>query len=700
MDVELQFSAEVGESSAFGEVPRTSFPLRNGCAVTLYQDAHIPDECVERMENQVPQRCCWEDIFDAIKKAEKFVYIAGWSLDTDTKLLRDPSRRTLQERETTLGQLLERKAEDGRVRVVLLLWKDITDTRYGSGGKMKACGRKAYKYFHKKTRVHCVLCSRPPFYSTYSHHQKIVVVDSELPLENSDNNRKRTIVSFIGGLDLSYGRYDTPSHSLFRTLRNEHKEDFHQPCFPGSSIEKGGPREPWHDVHCKLEGPIAKDVYDTFVQRCKKIGKEGILVPEQEFENVIDHLYQVKPLQGHGMWNVQLFRSIDDKATCGLPNTPEGVAGAGLVRRNGRIIDRSIQDAYIDAIRRAERFIYIENQYFVGSGFDWKDDDGNKIDHVNCLNLIPKEISLKIVSKIKAKQNFTVYVVVPMWPEPCPYDSYVKRILYYQRRTMEMMYRDITQALNRENKTEEDLKRYLSFFCLGNREKEDERKEEEEQKAETDDDKDDDDGDDYDDDDEEEEDEEKAETEDEEEMEDEKEEKNKDNDYMMAQNARRFMIYVHSKMMIVDDKYIIIGSANMNERSMNGGRDTEIAMGAYQPVVTEHGAAATTTARGEIHGFRKSLWYEHLNVRDDRFDDPEREDCITMVNTLAQINWNMFARVSDATDLPGHLLCYPVKISANDGTVTELSGSFRFFPDTKARVLPGKSRGRLINEKV
>ena len=32
----------------------------------------------------------------------------------------------------------------------------------------------------------------------------------------------------------------------------------------------------------------------------------------------------------------------------------------------------------------------------------------------------------------------------------------------------------------------------------------------------------------------------------------------------------RFPIYVHSKMMIVDDVYIIVGSANINQRSMGG----------------------------------------------------------------------------------------------------------------------------------
>jgi phospholipase D1/2 len=57
-------------------------------------------------------------------------------------------------------------------------------------------------------------------------------------------------------------------------------------------------------------------------------------------------------------------------------------------------------------------------------------------------------------------------------------------------------------------------------------------------------------------------------------------------DQANSRNNRRFMIYVHSKGMIVDDEYVILGSANINQRSMEGTRDTEIAMGAYQPEYT------------------------------------------------------------------------------------------------------------------
>jgi phospholipase D1/2 len=50
-----------------------------------------------------------------------------------------------------------------------------------------------------------------------------------------------------------------------------------------------------------------------------------------------------------------------------------------------------------------------------------------------------------------------------------------------------------------------------------------------------------------------------------------------------SQASRRMMIYVHAKGMIVDDELVIMGSANINQRSMDGSRDTEIAMGGYQP---------------------------------------------------------------------------------------------------------------------
>jgi len=497
--------------------------------------------------------------------------------------------------------------------------------------------------------VNCVLCPRNPdngqsfvqdlqISTMFTHHQKIVVVDSPLPGGGSEQRR---IVSFVGGIDLCDGRYDTQFHSLFRTLDSVHHADFHQPNFTGGSIEKGGPREPWHDIHSKLEGSVAWDVLYNFEQRWRKQGHKDLLLPLRQFTEIIPPS-PVTYENDQETWNVQVFRSIDGGAAFGFPETPEDAARSGLVSGKDNIIDRSIQDAYINAIRRAKDFIYIENQYFLGSSYGWKPDD-IKVEDIEALHLIPKELSLKIVTKIEAGEQFRVYIVVPMWPEGLPESGSVQAILDWQRRTMEMMYTDIAQALRAKQIYDANPKDYLTFFCLANREVKKSGEYIPQEHPE------------------------------------------QDSDYKRAQENRRFMIYVHAKMMIVDDEYIIIGSANINQRSMDGARDSEIAMGAYQP----YHLAVNEPARGQIHGFRMSLWYEHTGLLDNLFLQPESLECIRKVNKIAERYWDLYSSESLERDLPGHLLMYPVGVT-NAGEVTELPGT-EFFPDTKARVLGTKS---------
>lgn len=64
----------------------------------------------------------------------------------------------------------------------------------------------------------------------YTHHQKCVIVDTQ----DFGNNRK--ITSFLGGLDMCDGRYDTPQHRLFNDLDTVFKDDFHNPTFPVSQL--------------------------------------------------------------------------------------------------------------------------------------------------------------------------------------------------------------------------------------------------------------------------------------------------------------------------------------------------------------------------------------------------------------------------------------------------------------------------------
>jgi len=38
------------------------------------------------------------------------------------------------------------------------------------------------------------------------------------------------------------------------------------------------------------------------------------------------------------------------------------------------------------------------------------------------------------------------------------------------------------------------------------------------------------------------------------------------------------IVYVHSKLIIIDDDITLMGSANINDRSMKGDRDSELAV--------------------------------------------------------------------------------------------------------------------------
>lgn len=640
----------------FPGVPYTFFSQRPGCKVTLYQDAHTPDAFAPRIPlsggRMYEQGRCWEDVFDAISDARHLVYVTGWSVYTEITLLRDGARPPRPGGDATLGELLKRKASEG-VRVLMLVWDDRSSVESigWKQGYMGTHDAETADYF-RGTDVHCVLCPRNPDVGSsvvkgaqiaymISHHQKIIAVDHDMPVRGGSTRRR--IVSFVGGLDLCDGRYDTQFHSLFRTLDTAHHKDFHQPILVGAAIGKGGPREPWHDIHAKLEGPAAWDVLYNFEQRWRKQGgSNDLLVDLKALVNLIIPPSPVMFPDDQEAWNVQVFRSIDGGACFGFPSTPEDAARSGLVSGKNNIIDRSIQDAYIHAIRRAKHFIYIENQYFLGSSFAWKA-DGIKPEEIEALHLIPRELSLKIVSKIEAGEHFAVYVVLPMWPEGAPAGASVQAILDWQRRTMDMMYHDIAVALEGK-RIDANPKDYLTFFCLGNREvKRSGEYEPAEQPMEG-------------------------------------------SDYERAQKARRYMVYVHSKMMIVDDEYIIVGSANINQRSMDGGRDSEIAMGAFQP---HHLNTEDQVARGQIHGFRMSLWYEHLGMLHDDFLKPGSLECVQRVNKMADKYWDLYASDELNDDLPGHLLTYPVAVT-KDGIVTELPG-MKCFPDTQAPVLGMKS---------
>jgi phosphatidylserine/phosphatidylglycerophosphate/cardiolipin synthase-like enzyme len=154
-----------------------------------------------------------------------------------------------------------------------------------------------------------------------SHHMKAVVV------QNADGR-----LAFVGGLDLALGRWDTPEH------------------LPDDERARGGrniANEGFHDTHCMIEGPAVDDVETNFRQRWNAhpdalVGGRTT-VPVRPPSEAVDPIPQASHF-------VQINR-----------NLPRGVPSFSFTHPDQG--DPGARVARVNAIRRARRYIYIEEQY-------------------------------------------------------------------------------------------------------------------------------------------------------------------------------------------------------------------------------------------------------------------------------------------------------------------------------------------------
>jgi phospholipase D1/2 len=470
----------------------------------------------------------------------------------------------------------------------------------------------------------------PVDYLASSHHQKMLVVD--YPEDTGDS--QCGIRAFLGGLDLTKGRFDYAGHPVgpapgegkgdqvtwtyaqswkLQSLKMTVDEWYNNETKDNRKL----PRQPWHDVHAKLEGPAAWDYLREFVGRWlkaagqdserKAIWKLYLSLLDQKTFIPLD-----KPLLDGG-WTVQVCRSLS--STHWDAKIPKAEAEALKTNThwseayafNWRLkesTEQSILRAYRRSIDQAERFIYIENQYFIGSGKYWGYDKAR--------NDIPERLVRKILERYKKKQPFHVYIVMPMFPEGDPGSGAMCTVRALEYGTIKWMIHGLTDVMG------DRWREYLSFYFLANwkpvpRDKwvgwhSD------------------------------------------------------NNDllgYLMKlsdaegrryrlERHQRYMIYVHTKMMIVDDRYVLLGSCNLNDRGLMGDGDSEIAISAWPRL----GSRETCTKN--IQDLRKRLWTEHLAPGDlpGAWEHPESSGCVDRMRKRAFQNYKSFREMGPMT---GHL---------------------------------------------
>lgn len=137
-------------------------------------------------------------------------------------------------------------------------------------------------------------------------------------------------------------------------------------------------------------------------------------------------------------------------------------------------------------------------------------------------------------------------------------------------------------------------------------------------------------------------------------------------------------IYVHSKLLIVDDHIVIMGSANINDRSMVGTRDSEICILVENDLERResHMRGHPVSVSAFAHDLRVKLWAEHLGFGPDDDWQPLRDPLLayrlwaeTAVNNsmvynsvfpdrnIAQVAPSDFAR-EQLEQVKGHLILY------------------------------------------
>jgi phosphatidylserine/phosphatidylglycerophosphate/cardiolipin synthase-like enzyme len=236
----------------------------------------------------------------AMDAAEGRILIIGW--DFDTRIALEPRKGEGGE---TLGEYFLKLARKKPGRAIDIL-------KWAFGAKKQFLRPRAAWMLWKWQRTKAIDfrfdSAHPP---GCSHHQKIVVIDDRFAV--------------CGGIDISKGRWDT----------SKHEDDDPDRRLPG-----GGLYDPWHDVTMAMVGDVAGAL--------SELGRDRWHIATKT------QLEPVK-LPPHDLWPEDLavhFENVD----------------IAIARTRAKYEDvaevREIEALYIDMIAAAERFIYIENQYF------------------------------------------------------------------------------------------------------------------------------------------------------------------------------------------------------------------------------------------------------------------------------------------------------------------------------------------------
>lgn len=434
------------------------------------------------------------------------------------------------------------------------------------------------------------------------------------------------------------------------------------------------PRMPWQDVQVRIEGPSVYDLAQNFIRRWNSVQKSYLLGSLEQRTRIGPDLCPPKPAEGKGNGGtgkvaVRVLRSAPlalqrDEARA-TPGTPQPQRA-----------QHEIHDAMVAAIRNAERFIYIENQFFqsaFGEPSTQENDPQQRSGPLSYLNNDPttriksaltrasaantrtrpsnhvsRAIADRIERAIQWGHPFHAYIVLPVHPEGSLADLAIMGQIHW---TMQSLVFASDSLVNRVR-----LALYAKQVC---KEPRDQGQWEEAKRlglaaarqpglktfeAEVD--------------------------------------RSRVNDYItllnlrtcqtVAGQVRTEQVYVHSKLLIVDDRFVIVGSANINDRSLAGGRDSELAVLLMD--LNTHTAPLDGKnplhVRTLAHEMRVNLWKKHFGLLG-------HSDLVQPASLLASL-----------IDKPAHPATWRAIQAVAKGNAEAYGQAFKWVPRNGASIWP------------
>ncbi|KAM7397843.1 hypothetical protein PAMA_005937 [Pampus argenteus] len=537
------------------------------------------------------------DLADALEQAKEEIFITDWWLSPEVFL-----KRPATENYWRLDEILKRKAEQG-VKVCVLLYKEV-ELALGINSEHS---KRTLMNMHSNIKV----MRHPDHVSSvvllWAHHEKMVAIDQT--------------VAFVGGIDLAFGRWDDSQYrltdlGLTETANSETEEQPDRDTADNGELDGPKPSEPDKQTEQEPESLtgntklwLGKD-YSNFIR------KDWVQL-DRPFEDNIDrtqvprmpwrdlsaaiHGRAARDVARHFIqrWNFtkifknkykdEFFPYLLPKSHCTADSFSFTVPGS--------------KKAKVQVLRSADRWstgtcessilsAYIhtiensEHYIYIENQFFISCADGKTVH-----NGIGDAIVNRILRAHREQKKYRVFVVVPLLPGfegdiSAGGGNAIQAILHFTYRTI---CRGEQSILSRLGELKDQWTEYITICGLRTHSQ-------------------------------------------------------------LSKSLVTELIYVHSKTLIADDRCYIIGSANINDRSMLGSRDSELA------VFVEDEERVPSIMGGEEYqagpltlALRKECFSVVVGANSDpsiSVDDPISDNFFFSVwNSAAELNTTIYDKV-------------------------------------------------------